>query len=345
MSTEPPDGADDGKLPQPNIEPSVSEMDGGSIAKETFNNLWIEFYNKASSFTAVEKSSVQNKKQILNVLDTFQKMIFGVDENSKRFAVNHGNGGLELILNLTRNRIDADLMVAALKALKCCVIGNRAGKMRCRHAGVFEYITLVLKEGCKDENELIAEEAVTTFAAMCMGETLNAVQGSVEQKVLIEVIKSVHPSPKIIKMCTYLLALFVTCRSEVPPQISEENLQLIFGALKEAEKFKVDGEIALLNLQYGFAEGKFTKSLNLLVREKRKFYIPAIKVIIADLYSSRAVCRLETGYQESALSDAEESLRFFDENRQASLLKGNILKALGRNQEGKTELEKGFPNE
>lgn len=135
------------------------------------------------------------------------QVIFGVDEGKKAIAICYKQGCLQLCMKLVESahvvyplntrttKIDTDSVAespkltneqdavwrGALKLIKCSVIRCNVGRTRCRTAGVFDFfqalLVTFLPAPTTDRNvALLMEECMTTLAAVCLGNDLNALQ-------------------------------------------------------------------------------------------------------------------------------------------------------------------------
>jgi hypothetical protein len=337
----------------PSNKMTLSGNKDGSAEEEKFTSLWGQFYIQAQSSITSSSSNQETKggtpdalerERVLKVLKNFQRLIFALDKDKKSIAVNYDKGGLELILYLIGDSTfdDEEITVAALKCIKSCAVNNPPGKSRCRRAGVFSYFSCILEICCHGRREKITEEALTTLAAICIGDDLNALMGLLLHKEMIEKLSSAHSSNTNVKnMSTYLLTLFSKIQTELPIMetlIDSDTATTLVDILLKTEKYRAEAKDAIKCQQFGFAEGKLTNAINLLSQQEN-FLIPALRESLGELYSDRAVCRLETGYHESALSDADASLKWTD-GIQQRLVRSKVLKILGREEEAKEEIGK-----
>lgn len=131
-----------------------------------------------SNSTPSEEALVKNTTSSTQMITTFQRILFGLDEKLKSEAVVHGKGTLEIILALATSKYvdskDEKLKVETLKAIKCCVVRCAAGRNRCRAAGVFPYLKTLLEKDY--ENETITDQALTLLAAVSLNNDLNTLQ-------------------------------------------------------------------------------------------------------------------------------------------------------------------------
>lgn len=180
--------------------------------RDPFLKFWIKFYNQALALTSSQNDTDsspdakeedlnidldKHNKRVLVVLDSIIKLTFGIDGEKKAQVVAYGGGALELIVELVRSTgvlsssstsntenkvIELDqiqrrsIIFTSVKAIKSCVVGNPAGRRRCRSAGVFPFISDTLDELMVLENAVLVEEVFTALAAICLGNDLNALQ-------------------------------------------------------------------------------------------------------------------------------------------------------------------------
>ncbi len=143
--------------------------------------LWIKFSEQAWKFID-DKSELEDDKlsqKIIVTLETVTRVLFGLDSEDKCWNISYGRGTLEMIVALYNKSKQHDKKVdlCTLKAFKTCVIRNARGRSRCRSAGVFNILRSILELYIKKEkNPEIAEEGLTTLAAVCMGDDLNGLK-------------------------------------------------------------------------------------------------------------------------------------------------------------------------
>jgi hypothetical protein len=152
---------------------------------------------------ALEVIASPTEDRVNRMLCGLTALLFGLDESVKQKAA----GALHLIIQLvnslsnnsSKNQHDNDdndkhqastsdktdhvfvvpsesITMAALKAIKSCVIRNPIGRNQCRAAGVFGFIQKTLIQYA--QQIVVVEEAMTTLAAMCLSNDLNALQVS-----------------------------------------------------------------------------------------------------------------------------------------------------------------------
>jgi hypothetical protein len=129
------------------------------------------------------------------MLNRLTAHLFGLDESLKQKATN----ALDLIIQLVHSSVvdvgtavavqdqavSQPISLAALKSIKSCIIRNPAGRNACRAAGVFPFLHSTMLHHAEDP--ILVEEAMTTLAAMCLSNDLNALQ--VSQVVLSFVVR------------------------------------------------------------------------------------------------------------------------------------------------------------
>jgi hypothetical protein len=163
--------------------------------QDQFVQLWAAFYsqavivldNQSKKANNVNDNDKARKEQVQKILATTTKLIFGMDASKKTVAVEHAGGALELIVSLVNEYpLDDMILLQGLKAVKCCVIRNKAGRARCRSAGVVNLLSHTLesytvKDSPKSgKSDTIVEESLTTLAAICLGDDINALQVNYE---------------------------------------------------------------------------------------------------------------------------------------------------------------------
>ena len=157
---------------------------------------WSKFYKAASTLS---KSSPSQDSQLTSriqiTLTSMTQILFGLDPNQKSKVVTHGSGALELIVKLMNisqvleqkgasqqqqpsPEVCKSIILSSLKAIKTCVVRNPVGRSRCRSANVLPLLQTILVRYLHPGEEAMVEEALTTLAATCLGDDLNALQVS-----------------------------------------------------------------------------------------------------------------------------------------------------------------------
>jgi len=173
-------------------------------------------------------------------MESIIKLTFGLDGDKKAQVVAHGDGALELIVGLARStgvlssspstpstdagtatddekrrQHDVSVVFASVRAIKSCVVRNPAGRWRCRSAGVFGLMGDALDRFMVAGNEDLVDEVFTAMAAMCLGNDLNALQGSSQMgKYLTPATKMYPDHSQMQQKILYLQTLFDTLREE-----------------------------------------------------------------------------------------------------------------------------------
>ena len=117
------------------------------------------------------------------------QILFGLDSNQKSQVVTHGSGALELIVALvnTSQVLETEkegaqsseetcksIIMSSLKAIKTCVVRKPVGRIRCRSAQVLPLLKKIVIQYLHPGEVTMVEEAMTTLAATCLGDDLNA---------------------------------------------------------------------------------------------------------------------------------------------------------------------------
>lgn len=165
--------------------------------------------------------SPSNPAHVQLVLNRLTATLFGLDESLKQKA----NNALDLIIQLVQSSavgvgdeaqeqaVSEPISLAALKAIKSCIIRNPAGRNACRAAGVFPFLhSTLLHHG---EDPILVEEAMTTLAAMCLSNDLNALQATMQFRTHVDAAATRFADrSSLIQKLTYLKALFATMQRE-----------------------------------------------------------------------------------------------------------------------------------
>lgn len=113
------------------------------------------------------------------------------------------------------------IIVSTLKTIKCCVIRNKSGRVRCRSARVFDLLCQIVRDYLNKKEigpaAVVVEEVFTTLAAICLNDDLNSLQGAIQMQQYIDEASTRYPKTKhgeLHQKITYLNALFDTIRKE-----------------------------------------------------------------------------------------------------------------------------------
>ena len=149
-----------------------------SMQSDGFKILWNTFRDNATKVADEPDDTQVYHDKVVSLLETLQKLIFGLGEGRKTIAVK--NGALELIIKLSDTLSSSDRVVrSALKAIKSCVVKNPTGRQYCRSAGILNWMKTTLQASVAQRdvsNATLVEESITTLAAICLGDDLNALQ-------------------------------------------------------------------------------------------------------------------------------------------------------------------------
>jgi len=248
--------------------------------------------------------------------------------------------------------------MAALKAIKTCVIRNPAGRSRCRSAGILTFINSVLElSTCSKEeqdgdgvtNAILAEEAFTTLAASCLGDDLNALEASTNVKPFIKDSKAIFPDAKsMLQKTFYLETLFSAVEKE------QENLLKKIKTSSSTKAFFKDLVDCETDVRTGFShlkDEKYAMSFK-HYNHAMTFILPfasdtaLLDSMIMEIRTKRAQAALELNKIDECLEDTSVLLESKDtaanEDLRSHLLKmhGKALIKAGRVQEGKETLGK-----
>jgi hypothetical protein len=158
--------------------------------------MYPKLYQQACILAATEPKPGDSRgdllKRILITLDLVTKMIFGQDQANKAQLVLYGGGALELLVDLVRRSKVLDptrstsllddqeraLLLTAVKGIKICVLRNAPGRARVRISGALDTLlnSMNLCFQQQKNDALLMEEILTTCAAVCLGDDLNALQ-------------------------------------------------------------------------------------------------------------------------------------------------------------------------
>ena len=248
----------------------------------------------------------------------------------------------------------------ALKAIRSCVVRNPSGRARCREAKVLQCLEEMLTGGVAGFSEdrksalLLVEDIITTIAAVCLGDDINALQAAVATDIgaLIDEISkkvdvekdSTQQQSTLYQKITYLRALFenVVKEQEIGSgcDIGKFNLKELFDTLPIVEDAKQKGNEAFSKHRYEQAEAEYSKAIDIITCDDQ--ILPLIRELAGTLHSNRSACRFENKNYENALSDSEFVLRYRPGWIKGFYRKSQALTALGRIDEAKEALGKGL---
>jgi hypothetical protein len=179
----------------------MSEVDTSSEFKEVNGppsqsafsgnlQMYPKLYQQACILAATEPKEGDSRSELLTkiiiTLDVITKLIFGQDQANKAQLVLYGGGALELLVDLVRRSEvlskslisdqERTLLVSALKGIKICALRNAPGRARARISGAMDTLSDSVKLCFRLEKNdaVLMEEILTTCAAVCLGDDLNA---------------------------------------------------------------------------------------------------------------------------------------------------------------------------
>lgn len=310
-----------------------------------FGKAWDRFSKNAGENPA-------SRENALKVLQTITKLAFGQDEAKKTVLVN--GGALELITTCSRPyyREDDAIVAESLKAIRCCVVRNPVGRAKCRSARILIYMhDLLLSQhllenntSCRKNNAVLAEDVLTTIAAVCIGDDLNSLQATIQLKELIEEVSAMHAdnsTSSLQNKVAYLRSLFLVTENEQLTAGEVFVRKEFFDDLVIAEQAKITGNEAFSKNEFAEAEEAYTKSLNLVVVSEDSV-LPCIKEFAGTLYSNRSACHMNLQQYQKALADADLVLKFRPGWTKGFFRRAQALAASGRVDDAKEALGKGL---
>ena len=313
---------------------------------KTTNAAMTQSWERFSSSVRKNKDGKLDEDESLRIVQTISKLSFGQDPIMKNVLID--GGALELVVMAIEGQegqsaSEVEILTEALKAIRLCVIRNPIGRERCRAAGILKCLEDLLKP---DANATLVEDVLTTVAAVCMGDDINALQGAIATNfdvVLSNAQKEYPEAGSLHKKVAYLLALFEAIKKENhiedgSPFSDKESAITFFDSLLEAERLKADGNNAFSKYKYAKAETSYGKAIDLLAWAK----LECLKDFMGVLYSNRSACRMEIKRFEEALCDAEKSLENKPGWTKGYFRKSQALVSLGRLEEAKEILGKGL---
>mmetsp|Transcript_39079 Transcript_39079/g.79685 ORF Transcript_39079/g.79685 Transcript_39079/m.79685 type:complete len:365 (-) Transcript_39079:130-1224(-) len=342
-----------------------------SSKQQTFSQLWSALYAEALKVAEIGKASPtsssdpKHKQKVVVVLEKVCNTVFGLGTENKAAIISHGDGTLELIVSLvsstdalsdkkaatgdkqtgSEGQLDNKILVMAMKAVRTCVVRNPVGRLRSRSAGVF----LLLKDtlvGFSDDVHLV-EESMTTLAAVCLGDDLNTLQGSMQLRCLVDSAASTYPksdsTTNLHQKISYLNALFDAVMkeySEVVQFIGES--QCFFDDVIAAEvefrtanKFALEKDFVSAETHYCNAEERIPSELECTLLDSLR----------CQILWNRANVRFNIGKVEESLKDTATLLKASVPTEitvSLQKLRANALSKLGRCEEAKVAVGKAL---
>jgi len=359
---------------------------------DSSKRVWIKFYEQALTFVEEEETSSNNNnnnnsnsndagdddkkrlnQRIIVTLETITRVLFGLDSERKSWAVLYGKGTLELIVALVNKqqlgcaRSDNDnnnnnnnsrkLHFCVIKALKTCALRNPPGRSRCRSAGVFTVLNDLLEFYIQAEDAEMANEALTTLAAICLGDELNSLQGAVESQKHIDAashIFSADANPSMHQKIMYLKALFETMRKEQSDLLKqiEGDEGTFFSRVIEMELELRNGSQNILLAKEKWilladAESNYDRCLDMLLIQNDYMSVTRLlQPIYVEIHNKRATLRLKAGNALGCIEDLdvllEQKLLSTSQRFDGLKMKATAYLQLERNDDAREALGKAL---
>lgn len=283
----------------------------------------------------------KHNKRVLIVMESIVKLTFGLDGEKKAQVVAHGGGALELIVELVRStgvllsssstsrtiskvKEEAlwdetqrhNIILSTVKAIKSCVVRNPAGRWRCRSAGVLTFLCDVLDQSMITGNADIVEDIFTTLAAICLGNDLNALQGSSQMAKYLSQATKLYPDRSGMQQkILYLQTLFDAVRGE------QSKILQWFRQQKEGDKKRISfntessffqdviqAELQIQSKNLHTSESNSTKQVETYSRsmdilQRYQHHTDMLDSLIIKLCVKRATELLLNGNAEECLKD------------------------------------------
>lgn len=308
--------------------------------------------------TILASHQVQGKKleshreKVVAILSGMTKIVFGVDENKKAIAVTYGDGCLELTMKLMEScqldhqeqqssEEEQDVWRSGLKMCKCSVVRSKVGRTRCRAAGILEFLHQVLSTFLHEGNASMVEEALTTLAAICLGDDLNALQAAVQLRHYVDRASIRFPDHETMHQKThYLTMLFDVVEQEQASLLQTTMVQDFFDKIALAEVELRRGMETQRQQQYEESQGHYTRALDELQSLENSTVL--LDSLWCQLYQGRASVRLKLCQWDGALEDTHAILELNEQVTAAHVLKANILEDMGKVDEAKEALAKAI---
>jgi hypothetical protein len=329
---------------------------------ELYNN----FYTQALRLVAAPGNDDNDEKlnqNIIVTLDTLTKLIFGSDASMKAKIVLHGAGALELIMELVQmpsvakgdSKTLQGIQLSALKAVKTCVLRNPAGRSRCRSAQVYKFLHKVLEDGASNSQSspdvsLLTEEALTTLAATCLGDDLNALEASfIFKPFIIKAKENFSNVSSMQQKILYLETLFAAVEKEQEKLLKKKAnkdgycMDSFFKNLVECESNIRTGYSHLQDAKYSMSFKHYSHAMNLIAPYSE--YTSLLDPLFLEIRTRRAHAALEAAKYEDCVQDTctlldGNDVRSEETRTKLMKLKGKALIRLGRHDEAKETLAK-----
>mmetsp|Transcript_10650 Transcript_10650/g.17624 ORF Transcript_10650/g.17624 Transcript_10650/m.17624 type:complete len:553 (-) Transcript_10650:180-1838(-) len=282
-------------------------------------------------------NSHDDKVKVL--LHSLTTLLLGLDDQKKAFAVSHG--ALELIVKCccinnksNNNTVTTGLRRMGLKAITSCVVRNPVGRANCRQAGVFRLLSIVLSTTSmettasqsssssnddRDDDALeTLEETMNTLAAVCLGDSLNALQATILYKATIASAIQVYPKEthaSLHQKLAYLQALMTQMETEQNNLLdscynSDDNKKTswLFETIETAELHVLEGIQKQRCQRWREAETLYTRSLTAVTSRHIAPHTTLLNDFVATIRDNRSSTRLKQMDWHGALLDIDACL-------------------------------------
>jgi len=332
--------------PSPSGKPTSTSPPQPSVVLEDtgFTQLWSTFRDQATQVANNPTDTHEYQQKVAGLLETLQRLIFGLDQGKKIFAVK--NGALELIIKLSDTFQFSDpITLAALKATKSCVVKNPAGRTCCRSAGTLKWMNTRLTSLLSNQDPskaTLVEEGLTTLAAICLGDDLNALQGAKEFRVILDKVSLIYPKechPSLHQKVTYLDALFNVMEREQDKLLNSKAIDTFFETIQE-------NELILTKETWEDTEAEIVYSEALAKLEPLACETKLLDTLMCNLYERRSAAKFSLQKWEGCLADVDFCLDKFEVSPEMTIQllvsRTNVLQAMGLLQDAKEGIGKAL---
>jgi tetratricopeptide (TPR) repeat protein len=208
-------------------------------------------------------------------------------------------------------------------------------------AGIFQFIQNALSTFLHEGNASMVEEALTTLAAICLGDDLNALQGAVQLRDYVDRASLRFPVHETMhKKTHYLTLLFNVVEQEQASLWQNAMEQSFFDKIALAELELRRGLETQHQQQYEESQEHYTRALDGLQSLENSTGL--LDSLWCQLYQGRASVRLKLCQWDGALEDTHAILELNEEVTEAHVLKAKILEDMGKVVEAKKALAKAI---
>jgi tetratricopeptide (TPR) repeat protein len=337
-----------------------------SLDNTAFCQLWKSLYEPATVLAShnVKEDDLKlellelHRENVVAILSGMTKIVFGVDEHKKAFCVWYGIGCLELTMKLIEScqlslPLDPDSQVvqppqteqeqdvwrSGLKMCKCLVVKSKMGRTKCREAGIFTFMAKTLHLFLHEEgNASMVEEALTTLAAICLGDDMNALQAAVQLRHYVDRASLRFPNHEgMHQKIHYLTVLFDVMEQEQASLMNkmEDNF---FDKVAFVESELTRGTEAQRQEEYEESQQHYTSGLEELQSMPNDTGL--LDSLWCQLLEQSAVVKLKLCDWDGALQHVHAILEFNNKNTppQVLMLKAKALEGMGKVNEAKETL-------